>query len=64
MSGKIAIRKKLVIVGDGCVGKTCLLYTYCNNEFFDEYEATVFETYIKHVETDTHSIEFVLWVSY
>ena len=62
-SGKISIRKKLVIVGDGCVGKTCLLYTYCNNKFFDEYEATLFETYVTQIETATHIIELILWVS-
>lgn len=46
------LRKKLVIVGDGACGKTCLLHAYCKGEFLEDYEATVFETYVTDLEVD------------
>ena len=36
---------KLVAVGDGAVGKTCLLNVFVNEKFPDQYEPTVFENY-------------------
>jgi len=36
---------KLVAVGDGAVGKTCLLNVFVKGEFPDGYEPTVFENY-------------------
>jgi small GTP-binding protein len=47
-----SLRKKLVIVGDGACGKTCLLHAYCKNEFLEDYEPTVFETYVTDLELD------------
>jgi len=40
---------KLVVVGDGAVGKTSLLYVYNNGEFPEEYVPTVFENVAKSV---------------
>ena len=40
---------KLVVVGDGAVGKTSLLFVYHKGEFPEEYVPTVFENVAKDV---------------
>nr|WEL12756.1 ras-like GTP-binding protein RHO 2 [Halisarca dujardinii] len=59
MSG--AIRKKLVIVGDGACGKTCLLFVFTKDEFPDKYVPTVFENYVSDIEVDSKNVELALW---
>ena len=47
-----SVRKKLVVVGDGACGKTCLLIVFSKDEFPNVYVPTVFETYVSDIEVD------------
>ncbi|SCU94018.1 LANO_0E05446g1_1 [Lachancea nothofagi CBS 11611] len=55
------IRKKLVIVGDGACGKTCLLIVFSKGQFPEVYVPTVFENYVADVEVDGRHVELALW---
>ncbi|XP_013886353.1 rho-related GTP-binding protein RhoB [Austrofundulus limnaeus] len=55
------IRKKLVVVGDGACGKTCLLFVFSRDEFPDVYVPTVFETYVADIEVDDKQVQLALW---
>lgn len=55
------IRKKLVIVGDGACGKTCLLIVFSQDKFPEVYVPTVFENYVADIEVDAKQIELALW---
>ena len=46
------IRKKLVIVGGGAVGKECLVRVFSTNKFKYEYVPCIFETYVADIEVD------------
>ncbi|KAK6177766.1 ras-like GTP-binding protein RHO [Patella vulgata] len=54
-------RKKLVIVGDGACGKTCLLIVFSKDQFPEVYVPTVFENYVADIEVDNRSVELALW---
>jgi len=56
-----SVRKKLVIVGDGTCGKTCLLIVFSKDQFPEVYVPTVFENYVADIETENTRVELALW---
>lgn len=58
MGEMTTIRKKLVIVGDGACGKTCLLIVFSKDQFPEVYVPTVFETYVADIEVENKQVSF------
>ncbi|VDL63348.1 unnamed protein product [Hymenolepis diminuta] len=56
-----AIRRKLVVVGDGACGKTCLLIVFSKDQFPEVYVPTVFENYVADIDMDNIRVELALW---
>jgi len=52
---------KLVVVGDGAVGKTCMLASYVDGKFPKDYIPTVFDNYEATIEFCGQALLMSIW---
>jgi small GTP-binding protein len=57
----MARKVKVVVVGDGAVGKTCLLWAYSKQEIPPDYVPTVFDNYVVKLQVGNRDITLQLW---
>lgn len=54
-------RVKIVVVGDGACGKTCILHVYKNNSYPEVHVPTVVEIFTERTVIDNKEVELVFW---
>jgi small GTP-binding protein len=57
----MARKVKIVVVGDGAVGKTCLLWSYSKQEVPPDYVPTVFDNYVVKIQVNGEDVTLQLW---
>ena len=57
-TSSIRKNRKLVIVGDGMCGKTCLLFAFKDDRFIPSHDATIFDTYVADIQVDGKTVEY------
>ena len=61
MAANRPIRKKMVTVGDGSCGKTCLYTSFVKDRFPVDYLPRVFESYVGDIRVDGKTVELAFW---
>jgi small GTP-binding protein len=59
--GKITRAIKVALVGDGTVGKTCLLMSYICQAFMEDYIPTMFDNFSAIEEIDGELVNVIMW---
>jgi len=59
--GKITRAIKVALVGDGTVGKTCMLMSYVCQAFMEDYIPTMFDNFSAIEEIDGELVNVILW---
>lgn len=52
---------KIVVVGDGACGKTCLLEVFKKNNFPDDYIPTIIDNFVKEVQVNNEIVSLAIW---
>ena len=52
---------KLVVVGDGEIGKTCMISCYTQDKFPDQYQPTVIDFHKGYIEFESKNFELHVW---
>jgi small GTP-binding protein len=56
-----SINIKVVLVGDGSVGKTSLLISYTSDCFPQDYVPTIFDNYLATIKYQNNFVKMSLW---